>query len=198
MFWWGFSMLLFGHIGVTLGIFFGLQIFIPRLRTIIDPKYLVIGALLPDLIDKPLGMIIFASTFANGRIIAHTLLFSLSLLLMGLYIYQKRKDIKILTLASGSFFHLMEDQMWTTPITLFWPLFGLKFPRGHMDSNGIEDIIRLFENSFSFHFTLSSIPEILGMGIIVVLTLHWLIKELRQNRILTIKKALKLKTEKKL
>lgn len=190
-------MLLFGHIGVTLGIFFGLLIFIPRLRTIIDPKYLAIGALLPDLIDKPIGMIIFASTFANGRIIGHTLLFSLSLLLVGLYIYEKRKDIRVLTLASGSFFHLIEDQMWASPITLFWPLFGLKFPRGHMDSNGIEDIIKMFENSFTFHFSLSSIPEILGMGVIVVLILHWLIKRLGQNKILTIKKVLKLKTEKK-
>ena len=70
-------MFLFGHIGVTLGVFFGLGIFIPRLKTIIDPKYLVIGALLPDLIDKPLGRVIFASTIANGRIIGHTLLFSL-------------------------------------------------------------------------------------------------------------------------
>jgi Predicted membrane-bound metal-dependent hydrolase (DUF457). len=175
-------MLLFGHIGVTLGIFFGLELFIPRLRTIIDPKYLAVGALLPDLIDKPIGMVIFASTFANGRIIGHTLLFSLSLLLVGLYMHEKRKDIKFLALASGSFFHLMEDQMWASPRTLFWPLLGLKFPRDHMDSNGIEQLIRMFENSFTLHFSLSSIPETLGMGVVVVLTLHWLIKEFRQNR----------------
>jgi len=77
-------MLLFGHIGVTLGVFFVLGIFIPRLKSIIDPKYLVIGALLPDLVDKPLGRVIFSSTLANGRIIGHTLLFSLILLLIGL------------------------------------------------------------------------------------------------------------------
>src|SRR5674476_459116 len=77
-------MLLFGHLGITLGIFFGLGIFIPRLRTIIDPKYLVIGALLPDLADKPIGRVIFASSVANGRIIGHTILFSLLLLLIGL------------------------------------------------------------------------------------------------------------------
>jgi hypothetical protein len=152
VFWWGFSMLLFGHIGVTLGIFFGLELFIHRLRNIIDLKYLAIGALLPDLIDKPIGMIIFASTFASGRIIGHTLLFSLSLFLMGLYIYEKRKDIKVLSLASGSFFHLMEDQMWASPKTLFWPLLGLKFPRDHMDSNGMERLIKMLENSFTFHF----------------------------------------------
>lgn len=175
-------MLLFGHIGVTLGIFFGLGFFIPRLRTIIDPRYLAIGALLPDLIDKPLGMIIFASTFANGRIISHTLLFVLSLFLVGLYVHEKKKDFKVLTLAAGSFFHLMEDDMWTTPKTLFWPLLGLKFPKNHTDFNGIEYLTRLLENSFTFHVSRSSAPEILGTGIIVILALHWLIKEFGQNK----------------
>jgi len=175
-------MLLFGHIGVTLGIFFGLGFFIPRLKTIIDPRYLAIGALLPDLIDKPLGMIIFASTFENGRIISHTLLFVLSLLLVTLYLYEKKKDIKVLSLASGSFFHLMEDQMWATPKTLFWPLLGWKFPKSQTDFNGIEYLSKLFEKSFTFHISFSSVPEILGMGIIVILALHWLIKEFGQNK----------------
>lgn len=180
-------MLLFGHIGVTLGIFFGLGIFIPRLRTIIDPKYLAVGALLPDLIDKPIGMIIFASTFSSGRIIAHTLLFSSSLFLAGLYLYKKKSDInksgiKVLSLASGSFFHLLEDHMWASPRTLLWPLLGLEFPRTHIDSTGIEYLIKMLEKSFTFHISRSSVPEILGMGIIVILTLYGLIKEFGQNK----------------
>jgi len=48
-------MLLFGHLGITLGVFIGLRILIPRLKSLIDLRYLVIGALLPDLIDKPIG-----------------------------------------------------------------------------------------------------------------------------------------------
>ena len=84
-------MLLFGHLFVTLGIFFGLAIFIPRLKTVINPRYLAIGAILPDLIDKPIGEVIFASTFGNGRIVGHTLLFSLLLFLAGLYLYDKEE-----------------------------------------------------------------------------------------------------------
>jgi len=84
-------MLLFGHIGVTLGLFFVLGLFLPRLKTIIDPKYLAIGVILPDLIDKPLGMVIFASTITTGRMIGHTFLFSLLLFLVGLYSYGKKK-----------------------------------------------------------------------------------------------------------
>jgi|SRR5665647_116707 len=176
-------MFLFGHIGVTLGVFFGLGIFIPRLKTIIDPKYLVIGALLPDLIDKPLGRIIFASTIANGRIIGHTLLFSLLIFLIGLYVYEKRRDIRIISLTTGSLFHIIEDQMWKTPKTLFWPLLGLRFPKDYTDNSGIWYLIRELENSFTFHFSQSSIPEILGMGVIVVLTLHWLIKRFWEDKL---------------
>ena len=175
-------MLLFGHIGVTLGVFFGLGIFIPRLRTTIDPKYLAIGALFPDLIDKPLGRVIFASTLENGRIVGHTLFFSLILFLIGLYLYKKKGDIRIISLTTGSFSHLVEDQMWASPKTLFWPFLGLNFPKDHVDSTGMEYLIRLLKNSFTLNFSPSSIPEVLGIGVIVILTLHWLIKRYGQNK----------------
>ena len=84
-------MFIFGHIGITLGIFFGLEILVPKFRVITDPTFLAIGALLPDLIDKPLGRVIFAHGIANGRIIGHTLFFSLILFMMGLYLYDKKK-----------------------------------------------------------------------------------------------------------
>lgn len=140
-------MLLFGHIGVTFGVFFGLAFFIPQLRTIIDPTYLVIGSLLPDLIDKPLGLVIFPFTIANGRMIAHTLLFSFTPFLIGLYLYDKSGDIKVLTLASCSIFHLMEDQMWASPRTLFWPLFGWRF-RKNPHHTGLKYLLMLFKRSF--------------------------------------------------
>jgi|ERR1035437_2259083 hypothetical protein len=140
-------MLFFGHIGVTLGIFFGLLFLIPQLQTIIDPTYLVIGSLLPDLIDKPLGIIIYSSTIANGRTIAHTLLFSFTLLLTGLYLYDKRGDTKILTLASCSIFHLMEDQMWASPRTLFWPFLGWRFYK-NPHHTGLKYLLMLFKRSF--------------------------------------------------
>ena len=167
-------MLLFGHIGVTLGVFIGLGILDPQLKNIIDPKYLVIGALLPDLIDKPFGMVIFSSILASGRIIGHTLLLSISILLIGLYLYDKRRDIRILSLALGSFFHLMEDQIWRDPRTLFWPLLGWSFPKDSIDRTGLEYLLALFNESFHPQFSESYIPEILGIGVVVILTLYWL------------------------
>ena len=97
-------MLLFGHLGITLGVYLGLGIFIPRLRVVVDPRYLAIGALLPDLIDKPIGRVIFASTLANGRIIGHTLLFTLLLSLIGYTCTKKEKTTEDLLWLQVLFF----------------------------------------------------------------------------------------------
>ena len=179
-------MLLFGHLGVTLGIFLFICMFIPLLKTIIDPKYLAIGALLPDLIDKPLGEIIFASTFSTGRMIGHAILLSFVLLYIGLSLYEKRGDIRIMSLATGSFFHLMEDQMWTNSRTLYWPLFGWSFPKGTVDNAtiGIEYLATLFKNSFSLNISPASIPEILGMGVIFILILQLLLGKSKDKQLL--------------
>lgn len=179
-------MLLFGHIGITLGIFFVFSYIAPQLKNIIDKRYLVVGALLPDLIDKPLGLIVFASTISNGRMISHTLLFSFTLFLIGLYFYDKRRDIVIISLASGSFFHLMEDQMWNTPKTLFWPLLGWSFPKDNI-ADGIAFLLMLFKESFTLNlsqgFSLEHtfIPEIIGMAAVVIFTLNWLKNKLSQT-----------------
>jgi hypothetical protein len=133
-------MLLFGHIGVTPGAFIVLGILYPQIKTIIDKKYLTIRALLPDLLNKLLGMVIFSSFLVNGRIIGHTLLFSVIILLIGLFLYDKKKDIRIISLATGSFFHLTEDKIWGDPVTLFWPLLGWGFPK--------DSVHRIYLNSF--------------------------------------------------
>ncbi len=160
-------MLLFGHLGVTLGIFFSLGFMIPRLRKFIDFRYLALGSMLPDIIDKPLGKLIFAQTLANGRIIGHTLVFSIYLALLGFYIYRKKRNPGLLACAAGSFFHLLEDGMWSNPSTLFWPFFGWNFPRGSQDYTGLEYFIKMFKRSFEPELSLCFISELLGMVIII-------------------------------
>jgi len=125
--------------------------------------------------------IIFSSTFANGRIIGHTLLFSCLLTLAGIYLYQKRRDTRVFTLASGSFFHILEDQMWGRPQTFLWPLLGWSFPRDSIDYTGFEFLIKMLESSFKPEFSQTYIAEILGMGIIVIFAGSWIKKRLNQN-----------------
>ena len=102
---------------------------IAALSDYLDIRLLIIGSLLPDIIDKPIGQYIFRDTFENGRIFAHTLLFLVLISAAGFFIFRKWRQTWLLVLAGGTFAHLVLDQMWLIPATLFWPLMGLEFPR---------------------------------------------------------------------
>jgi hypothetical protein len=95
----------------------------------LDVRLLMIGALLPDIIDKPLGLFFLRESLGNGRIFSHTLLFLITVALAGLYLYLRRNKSWMLVLAFGTFTHLAFDQMWQAPRTLFWPFFGFDFVR---------------------------------------------------------------------
>ncbi len=136
-------MLLFGHAGITLGAaaLVAYEVnkrkveqaektswFAPLSRHV-DIRLLIIGSLLPDIIDKPLGQYFFKETFSNGRIFAHTLLFLVLITAAGYYLYRRKKQRWMLTLAAGVFMHLALDEMWQVPGTVFWPFLGLNFTK---------------------------------------------------------------------
>jgi membrane-bound metal-dependent hydrolase YbcI (DUF457 family) len=94
-----------------------------------DLRVLALGAVLPDLIDKPVGSIIFAGYFQTGRIYAHTLLFGV-LVLAGAMALTRRGTAarkRWLALPIGVFLHLVLD-MPLDAETLWWPLLGMQFP----------------------------------------------------------------------
>ncbi|MCD6358737.1 MAG: metal-dependent hydrolase [Dehalococcoidia bacterium] len=95
----------------------------------IDLRVLLVGSMLPDIIDKPVGQLIFRDSINNGRIFCHTLLFLLIIALVGVYLYRSGGKLWMLTLSFGTFVHLILDEMWLTPRTLLWPLYGWTFPR---------------------------------------------------------------------
>ncbi len=80
-----------GHLGIPL-----LMVFTRR-DPDIDVRLLMLGSILPDLIDKPLGHLIFPED--NGRIFAHSLLFVILLVLIGI------RSRKVMTVALGSALH---------------------------------------------------------------------------------------------
>ena len=93
----------------------------------IDVRVLLIGSLLSDIIDKPVGQFFFRDTFSNGRIFSHTLIFLLVIVLVGFYLYRRWSKGWLLVLSFGIFTHLILDQMWRSPQTLFWPIWGFSF-----------------------------------------------------------------------
>jgi membrane-bound metal-dependent hydrolase YbcI (DUF457 family) len=127
----------------------------------IDIRLLLIGALLPDIIDKPLGQLFFRESLSSGRIFSHTLLFLVVITLAGLYLYRRRTKLWLLVLAFGTLIHIILDQMWQTPQTLLWPLLGFTFPK--------EDITGWLPDTFNALITDPAIyiPELIGAVIII-------------------------------
>ena len=137
----------------------------------IDIRLLLIGSLLPDIIDKPVGQFFFRDTFSNGRIFCHTLLFLIVITLVGLYLYRSRKKIWLLVLSFGTFTHLVLDGMWLTPQTLLWPLYGFSFERLDLNNWGEGLFYNLLTNPLVW------IPELVGISFI-----SWLVWLLVRKR----------------
>ena len=104
-------MFILGHLGVTLGIavlFFRILKIEPDRQLYLS---VLIGAILPDLMDKPIGEILLANSISNGRLFAHTLPFVFFLLLIGTYLYRQSggEERRIIVLGFASLLHLCED-----------------------------------------------------------------------------------------
>ncbi len=185
-------MLTFAHLGLTLGAAtlgagaVGLgaapegkargwpERWLDRLASAIDIRVLLVGSLLPDIIDKPLGMVFMAGTFSSGRIFAHTLLFLALLSAGGWYLYRRRHRTWLLVLAFGTFCHFVLDQMWLSPHTLLWPAFGWAFSRTDIS----EWLGQIFHSMVAYPPTY--IPEWIGLA--VLLWVAWVILRRRRAR----------------
>ena len=130
----------------------------------IDYRVVMVGALLPDLIDKPIYFLSH-NYFGEGRLFAHTLLFLIILTIGGIYLYKSRRKLWLLLLAFGTFTHLILDLMWLQPRTLLWPIYGITFPREHYTT-----LSRWFSEMWHTFLAdpLVSAPEVIGAIIIVV------------------------------
>ncbi|MFA4860652.1 metal-dependent hydrolase [Methanoregula sp.] len=82
----------------------------------------VAGALLPDLLDKPLALLVPA--LGSGRTIGHCLLFILILSFIALLLYKRRHTLLGAAFVAGVFLHQIFDSMWVTMQTWLFPVFG--------------------------------------------------------------------------
>ena len=118
-------MIFFGHLGLTTGVFKTYETAKAKIgqskAPAIDYRLVLVGAELPDLIDKPIGIVLFRDTFHSGRVYAHTLLFALLILIWGAVRYGRAKKNGVLIVGIGTLLHLIFDSMWTMPENLLWP-----------------------------------------------------------------------------
>jgi hypothetical protein len=140
-------MLLFGHLGITVGVArLGTALSRASRRSSaisvpaddpgqtkgqstsawtgsVDYRLVLIGSLLPDIIDKSVWLGFVSNAWLSGRGYAHTLLFSLLLLVGGMVLFKYKKPW-LVVLSLSSLGHLVLDQMWGRPVVLLWPLLG--------------------------------------------------------------------------
>jgi inner membrane protein len=180
-------MLLLGHTGITLGVAVAVEslrtprtsfaaaraAFTPRrladafvsLSHRVDLRLLLVGSLLPDIIDKPVGLLLFPDLFGTGRLFCHTLLFCLLLAVLGVWRYRLRRTSGLLVLSYGCAMHLLLDGMWRTPETLLWPTMGLVL-REEIHDHWLRTIFfELFSRPEAY------LPEIAGAMILAPLSL---------------------------
>ncbi|AAK78099.1 hypothetical protein BJV85_000041 [Clostridium acetobutylicum] len=166
-------MIFFGHLGLTTGAVKICENTVLSKKKDIDYRFLLVGSILPDLIDKPIGAFFFRNVFHNSRIFGHTLLFSAVLLCIGLYRQLRHKKNGILMLGIGSAIHLILDSMWLYGRILFWPFLGATFPtrpEGHWLNEGI---LRLLSDPVYFS------SEIIGFVIIM----YYFIKLIKRGKL---------------
>jgi hypothetical protein len=173
-------MFIFGHIGITLGIFYLLSSLSSKNNFWVRVPWIAVGALLPDIIDKPLGRIILVETIGSGRIFAHTLLFGLLLCLAGYYLYSQGKPA-LPIIAGASFCHIFEDEIWNNPEVFFWPLLSWEFPKDTISGSFIEYLIIIFSRSYDPRFTEVFISEIVGLIIVIFLTGKYINKSKKET-----------------
>lgn len=127
----------------------------------IDYRLVLLGSLLPDIIDKPLWLFASSDIFRSGRAYSHTFLFNLVLLICGLILIKYRKP-RLLIISLSSFTHLVQDRMWHEPVALWWPLLG-QFPVSETVGWMSNIILALFSDSGTY------VPEIIGLIITLLL-----------------------------
>ena len=139
--------------------------FLSRLASGIDYRLILAGALLPDLIDKPLVFLV-GPGFVNSslRSVGHSVVGGLLLLTIAWVVTRRWQRA-----ATGGFgvalvAHLLMDRMWRMPEVLFWPVLGFVLPAGDVP----------FSHWYRVHFSQlpTTPPDFIGIGILVVFAGH--------------------------
>lgn len=108
------------HLGLA-----ALIVYVTLGRRRIDYRYVLLGAVLPDVVDGVLGLFLFEGP--AGRWIAHSLLAVIVVTVAVLLGTSGERRLALFGIGVGWLLHLVCDGMWQAPLTFLWPAFGLGF-----------------------------------------------------------------------
>ncbi len=158
-------MLPVGHVAYTWAVLTWLQSH--GRATTVDYRGAALAALLPDLIDKPLSLTLLSDS-GTSQGPAHTLL---GQALLTLAISRLRPDWRGYAFLCNS--HLLADQMWNYPRTLFFPLLGRFDYWKFMGTPG---------TMLNAYLEIATRPAIIAVEIIGLALLGWVVRRGRLYR----------------
>jgi len=123
-------MFALGELGIGLALAWAVSY---RVRAELDFRFVLLGSILPDLIDKPLGAILHL----EARLWAHSLLFLAALLAASLA--PALKNLR--WVGFGDAVHLLVDLIWQQPVVALWPFLGTAFPPGDQSFEGYFQVL---------------------------------------------------------
>lgn len=94
-------------------------------RRRIDYRFVLAGAVAPDLVDTGLRLALPANS--SGRYLAHSLLGVIGVAIAVLVLASGERRLVWFGLAVGWLLHLVGDGMWNSPRTFLWPAYGSAF-----------------------------------------------------------------------
>ena len=119
-----------GELGIGLGLAWLVS---RRNRSAVDFRLVLLGSILPDLIDKPLGAVLHL----DARLWAHSLVFLAGILLLSLL--PALRGLR--WVGFGDAVHLLVDLIWQQPQVMLWPFLGLAFPPGEQSFGGYLQVL---------------------------------------------------------
>ena len=142
------SVFLLGHLGIGLGLAWLLAWKAPLK---LDYRLVLYGAILPDLIDKPLGILLSLET----RLWAHTFLFLFAIL--ALSFVPPWRALRFVGFGVAT--HLLLDQIWHMPYVVLYPAYGWSFPAAPFNAGVLFDTL--------LHDPYVQAGEIVGFSVLV-------------------------------
>lgn len=145
----------------------------------VDIRFLVVGTIIADLVDMPIGTVILADRFSTGELWFHSLIVpTVYMVAVLLFTRRGRTRRAFMALGVGWLFHLLLDGMWTDQNVFLWPFFGVEIPPGESPYWPLA-----WERAMSDPWRW--IEEALGIGYLIWLWLALGLSD-RQRRVLTI------------
>lgn len=112
--------MLLWHLGIAT-----LIVYVTLGRRRIDYRMILIGAVLPDIVDGVLGLFFFEGP--AGRWIAHSVLAAIVVTIVIILGFKGDRRQSLFGIGVGWLLHLVADGMWQAPQTFLWPAFGTEF-----------------------------------------------------------------------